>query len=250
MAPTSVIPFHFLTPNHHHHHPSSPTTTPFTNSNGITPISSSNPAALFASSPFDDSDHFPSHHHRFPPQHQHYTTTTTTTTGTTTGSNNSPIQQSPSTPRLAYPLHHHHQQQQQSSPRWETAASNSNLNLDGVSRDPPQAAFTLPPITTPRTTTSLNTTATTPAGSEWDSDAAQYAAAQWGAYTTSPGQSLFQLFPSSVRTKFSRVSANWRKLSNIFLWNKLELYENCPLRPKNKTSAIPKRLFSNQTKPT
>lgn len=186
MAPTSVIPFqHFLPTNNQLS--SSPTTSNHNNS----------PAALFASSPFDNRDHFLPHHssstHRFPPQHHHHHTNAPSP---------HPSQlQSPSTPRdtyndsarLGYPTNN----------RWDPSPNTLDDVSRGASSIPPypqqqqqQNAFTLPPIVPPNSANANNNNNNTAtprtAGPEWDSTSAQYAAAaQWGAYTTSPGSWLF-----------------------------------------------------------
>lgn len=214
MAPTSVIPFqHFLSP-----------TSPVVQSpGGHASIASgspqiSNAAALFSAPLFDDrfshtrhhhSTSFIGHHHNHHNHNHHHHSDHHTPT-------------SPSTPRDSYNdnstrLNHAHAPPTTTN-GYNSHTSSSNHNsgsgggghrwdpspsaLDDVSRGAPGSGggsssssssgpghgFTLPPIV-PIGTTTPRTSLT--AGPTWDSTSAQYAAAQWGAYTgSSSGTSL------------------------------------------------------------
>jgi hypothetical protein len=209
MAPTSVIPFqHFLSPT------SPVVQSPSGHASSIASGSPQIPstAALFSAPLFDDrftharhhsTSFIGHHHHNHNHNHHHHSDHHTHTSPT-----------SPSTPRDSYNdngrLNYHH-----SAPNTNGYGSSSNHSggghrwdpspsaLDDVSRGAPGSGggsssssssgqgFTLPPIVpigTPRTSLSTGT------GPAWDSTSAQYAAAQWGAYSNSSSGASRRLF--------------------------------------------------------
>ena len=214
MAPTSVIPFqHFLAPT------SPIVQSPSGHASSVTSGSPqiSNAAALFSTPLFDDrfpharhhstsfiGHHSHSHHHHHHSDH-HYSHTTPT---------------SPSTPRDSYndsarlnhpPTTNSYTHTSPSSHsgsggghRWDPSPS----ALSDVSRGAPSGGggsghgFTLPPIVpagTPRTSP------------EWDSTSAQYAAAQWGAYSSNPGAFNTCLLSTSFhRFAFAERGRGWK----------------------------------------